>query len=194
MGADIVIHSGTKYLSGHNDTLSGFLVTRTEELSEKLRFIHKTTGAGLSPFDSWLMIRGIKTLAIRMEKQQENAILLANWLSKHPKVQSVYYVGLPTHPGYEISKKQARGFGSMISFKVDTEETAVQLLSKVKLVLYAESLGGVETLITYPMLQTHADVPKEEREAKGIDERLLRISVGIENINDLIVDLGQALG
>lgn len=194
LGADIVIHSGTKYLSGHNDTLSGFLVTRTEELSEKLRFIHKTTGAGLSPFDSWLMIRGIKTLAIRMEKQQENAILLANWLSKHPKVQSVYYVGLPTHPGYEISKKQARGFGSMISFKVDTEETAVQLLSKVKLVLYAESLGGVETLITYPMLQTHADVPKEEREAKGIDERLLRISVGIENINDLIVDLGQALG
>ncbi|NLM12690.1 MAG: PLP-dependent transferase [Epulopiscium sp.] len=193
LGADIVIHSGTKYLSGHNDTLSGFIVTKTEELSEKLRFIHKTTGACLSPFDSWLMIRGIKTLAVRMEKQQENAMYLVNWLTHHPKIQSVYYVGLPSHPGYEISKKQARGFGSMISFKVDSEDTAIQLLNRVKLVLYAESLGGVETLITYPMLQTHADVPKEKREAKGIDERLLRLSVGLENIHDIIVDLQQAL-
>ncbi|MBM7684719.1 trans-sulfuration enzyme family protein [Defluviitalea raffinosedens] len=193
LGADIVLHSGTKYLSGHNDTLSGFLVVRTEELSEKLRFIYKTTGACLSPFDSWLMIRGIKTLAVRMEKQQENAIALANWLCKHPKVQDVYYVGLPTHPDYEISRRQARGFGAMISFKVDSEQTARQILSRVKLILYAESLGGVETLITYPMLQTHADVPQEEREAKGIDERLLRLSVGIEKIDELILDLEQAL-
>jgi len=193
LGADIVIHSGTKYLSGHNDTLAGFIVVRTQELSEKLRFIYKTTGACLAPFDSWLMIRGIKTLAVRMEKQQENAMKLANWMCTHPKMKSVYYVGLPQHPDYEVSKRQARGFGAMISFEVDSEKTAVQMLERVKVVLYAESLGGVETLITYPMLQTHADIPKEEREAKGINERLLRISVGIECIDDIIADLEQAL-
>lgn len=193
LGADIVIHSGTKYLSGHNDTLAGFIVVRTQELSEKLRFIYKTTGACLAPFDSWLMIRGIKTLAVRMEKQQENAMKLANWMCTHPKMKSVYYVGLPQHPDYEVSNRQARGFGAMISFEVDSEKTAVQMLERVKVVLYAESLGGVETLITYPMLQTHADIPKEEREAKGINERLLRISVGIECIDDIIADLEQAL-
>lgn len=193
LGADIVVHSGTKYLSGHNDTLSGFLVAATQELSEKLRFIYKTTGACLAPFDSWLMIRGIKTLSIRMEKQQENALKIANWLCDQPKIKNVYYVGLPTHSDYEISKKQARGFGAMISFQVGSKQTAKQLLERVKLVLYAESLGGVETLITYPMLQTHADVPKEEREAKGIDERLLRLSVGLEYVDDIIADLKQAL-
>lgn len=193
LGADIVIHSGTKYLSGHNDTLGGLLVARTNEIAEQLRFIYKTTGACLSPFDSWLMIRGIKTLAIRMDKQQENAMRIANWLLTHPKVKAVYYAGLPTHPGYEISKKQARGFGAMISFKVDSEITARRLLENVQVVLYAESLGGVETLITYPMLQTHADIPQEEREKKGIDERLLRLSVGIENVEDIIADLDRSL-
>jgi cystathionine beta-lyase/cystathionine gamma-synthase len=193
LGADIVIHSGTKYLSGHNDTLAGFLVVKDTKLSEKLRFIYKTTGACLAPFDSWLIIRGIKTLAIRMEKQQENAACLANWISLQPKVKKVYYTGLTTHPDYEISKKQARGFGAMISFEVDSEKTAVKLLERVKLALYAESLGGVETLITYPMLQTHADIPQNEREAKGINDRLLRLSVGIENIEDIIEDLSQAL-
>lgn len=193
LGADIVVHSGTKYLAGHNDTLAGFLVTRTAEISEKLRYIYKTTGACLAPFDSWLVMRGIKTLAVRMEKQQENAIRLANWLCQHPKVRSVYYVGLPTHPDFEVSLKQSRGFGAMISFKVDSEQTAIQLLQRVKFVLYAESLGGVESLITYPMLQTHADIPKEEREAKGIDETLLRLSVGLEHIDDIIADLEQAL-
>jgi len=192
LGADIVVHSGTKYLSGHNDTLAGFLVVRTKELSEKLRFIYKTTGACLAPFDSWLIIRGIKTLAVRMERQQANAIQLANWLGKQPKVKKVYYIGLETHPNYEISKNQASGFGAMISFEVDSEQTAIRLLERVNLVLYAESLGGVETLITYPMLQTHADVPKEEREAKGINERLLRLSVGLENISDIMEDLEQA--
>jgi len=192
LGADIVVHSGTKYLSGHNDTLAGFLVVRTKELSEKLRFIYKTTGACLAPFDSWLIIRGIKTLAVRMERQQANAIQLANWLGKQPKVKKVYYIGLETHPDYEISKNQASGFGAMISFEVDSEQTAIRLLERVNLVLYAESLGGVETLITYPMLQTHADVPKDEREAKGINERLLRLSVGLENISDIMEDLGQA--
>ncbi|NLU53126.1 MAG: PLP-dependent transferase [Clostridiaceae bacterium] len=193
LGADIVVHSGTKYLSGHNDTLGGLLVARTNEIAEQLRFIYKTTGACLSPFDSWLMIRGIKTLAIRMDKQQVNAMRIANWLLTHPKVKAVYYAGLPTHPGYEISKKQARGFGAMISFKVDNEITARRLLENVQVVLYAESLGGVETLITYPMLQTHADIPQEEREKKGIDERLLRLSVGIENVEDIIADLDRSL-
>lgn len=193
LGADIVIHSGTKYLGGHNDTLAGFLVAATEELSEKLRFIYKTTGACLSPFDSFLMIRGIKTLAIRMEKIQDNAMIIAKWLEKHPKIEEVSYVGLENHSDYEISKRQARGFGGMISIKVDKKETAISLLEKVQLVLYAESLGGVETLITYPMLQTHADLPKEEREAKGINECLLRMSVGIESAKDLIEDLEQAL-
>lgn len=193
LGADIVLHSGTKYLSGHNDTLAGFAVTATPELSEKLRFIYKTTGACLSPFDSWLLIRGIKTLPIRMEKQQQNALALANWLSSHPKIQKVYYVGLPSHPDYGISVKQAKGFGAMISFAVDTGETAKKLLESLRLVIFAESLGGVESLITYPMLQTHADLSKEEREAKGIDERLLRLSVGLEHIDNIIADFEQAL-
>lgn len=193
LGADIVVHSGTKYLSGHNDTLAGFTVAASAELAEQLRFIYKTTGACLSPFDSWLLIRGIKTLPVRMEKQQENALKLAKWLRTQPKIKKVYYVGLPDHPDYEITLKQTTGFGAMISFEVDSEETAKQLLENVKLVFYAESLGGVETLITYPMLQTHADVPKEEREAKGINERLLRLSVGLESIDTIIEDLEQAL-
>ena len=192
LGADIVIHSGTKYLSGHNDTLAGFLVTSSRELSEKLRYIYKTIGACLAPFDSWLLIRGIKTLAIRMERQQENAMQLAQFLTEHPKVRKVYYPGLSTHPDIEISRRQARGFGAMISFEVDTGTTAVRLLERVKLLLYAESLGGVETLITYPMLQTHADVPATEREAKGINGRLLRLSVGLEDLGDLKEDLLQA--
>lgn len=193
LGADIVLHSGTKYLCGHNDTLAGFLVTSNNEIGEHLRFISKTTGGVLSPFDSWLLLRGIKTLPIRMERQQENALVIADWLKKHKKVSSVYYTGLKEHPGYEINKSQARGFGGMISFHVDSEETAVRLLEKVHLIRYAESLGGVESLITYPMLQTHADIPEEEREAKLINNRLLRISVGIEHIDDLIDDLEQAL-
>ncbi len=194
LGADVVLHSGTKYLSGHNDTLAGFLVTKSAEIAEKLRFIYKTTGACLSPFDSFLLIRGIKTLAIRMEKAQANAITIANWLLTQKNVTAVHYVGLEGHPDIEISKGQACGFGSMISFEVDREETAVRILERVQLILFAESLGGVETLITYPMLQTHADVPKAEREARGINERLLRISVGIEDAQDLIEDLKQAIG
>lgn len=192
LGADIVIHSGTKFLSGHNDTLAGFLVAKGEELAEKLRFIYKTTGPCLSPFDSWLVIRGIKTLAIRMDKQQANAMEIASWLSKHPRVKRVHYIGLPDHPGHQVSQRQGRGFGSMISFEVDNEQTARQILERVKLILYAESLGGVETLITYPMLQTHADIPEEERARKGISNRLLRLSVGIEDSRDLIRDLQNA--
>lgn len=193
LGADIVIHSGTKYLSGHNDTLSGFLVTSNSGLLERLRHIYKTTGACLAPFDSWLMLRGIKTLSVRMERQQENAIVLAQWLSKHPKVKKVYYPGLENHPEYEISCRQSSGFGAMLSFEVEEAQIAIDVLEKTRILLYAESLGGVETLITYPMLQTHADVPQEEREAKGINDRLLRLSVGLENLEDLIEDLEQAM-
>lgn len=194
LGADVVIHSGTKYLGGHNDTIAGFLVTAEKLLSERLRFIYKTTGACLAPFDSWLILRGLKTLAVRMDRQQENALTIAGWLSGHQKLNAVYYAGLPGHPGYEISKKQSTGFGAMISFEVCDENTAKAVLEHVKLIQYAESLGGVESLITYPLLQTHADVPEEQRAAKGIDGRLLRLSVGLEAAGDLIADLNQALG
>lgn len=193
LGADIVMHSGTKFLGGHNDTLAGFLVLANEALTEKIRFITKTTGAGLAPFDCWLILRGIKTLPLRMEYQQKNALVIADWLEKQDRVKAVYYIGLPTHPGYEINKMQASGFGSMISFHVDTEQTAVNILNRVKLIQYAESLGGVESLITYPMLQTHADIPEDIRETKGINRTLLRFSVGIEHIDDLIADLEQAI-
>lgn len=192
-GADLVIHSGTKFLGGHNDTLAGFLCTSRNELAERIRYLYKTTGAGLAPFDSFLMLRGIKTLAVRMERQQSNAMKLAHWLQRHEKVRKVYYAGLPEHPGYEVNQKQARGFGSMISFQTDTQETARRILERVRLIAYAESLGGVESLITYPMLQTHGDVPAKVREKLGITERFLRISVGIEHVEDLIADLEQAL-
>lgn len=193
LGADIVIHSGTKYLAGHNDTLAGFIVTNRADIQEKLRFLIKTTGAGLSPFDSWLTLRGIKTLSIRMEKAQENAIKIVDWLKKQKEVTKVLYPGLSDHPGYETQKKQARGFGAMITFNVTSEEKAKSILNRVKLVQFAESLGGVETLITYPVTQTHADVPEEIRLKNGITNSTLRLSVGIENADDLIADLSQAL-
>ena len=189
LGADIVIHSGTKYLGGHNDTLAGFIVTNNEEISEKLRFLIKTTGAGLSPFDSFLLERGIKTLGIRMERAQENAFALAEWLKNQDVVTKVIYPGLPEHPGHEIMKKQARGFGAMITFDLDTKEHAIALLEKVRMIKFAESLGGVETLITYPTTQTHADVPVEIREKNGITDSTLRLSVGIEDSKDLIAEL-----
>ncbi|MDR1589492.1 MAG: PLP-dependent aspartate aminotransferase family protein [Oscillospiraceae bacterium] len=193
LGADIVIHSGTKYLCGHNDTLCGFAVVKDAGLSERLRFLFKTIGPCLAPFDSWLLIRSLKTLALRMEAQQSNARELAEWLLTQPKIKAVHYPGLPEHPQYDISRRQASGFGAMLSFSADTPETAVGILERVRLILYAESLGGVESLITYPMLQTHADIPEAEREAKGIDGCLLRLSVGIESPDDLIADLDHAI-
>lgn len=192
LGADIVIHSGTKYLNGHNDAIAGFTVVKDEELKEKLRYIFKTVGSCLSPFDSWLTLRGIKTLAVRMEKAQENAFLIAGWLKEQGQVTKVFYPGLPEHPGYDIMKKQSRGYGAMISFEVESPELAKRILNKVRLLQFAESLGGVETLITYPIMQTHADVPKDELEENGITDRLLRISVGIEDGRDLLEDLRQA--
>lgn len=192
-GADLVIHSGTKFLGGHNDTLAGFLSTSREDLAAKIRYLYKTVGSCLAPFDSYLLIRGIKTLPIRMERQQENALAIAKWLQTQKKIKQVYYIGLEDHPGYEINKKQTTGFGSMISIRTDSEATARRVLERIRLITYAESLGGVESLMTYPMLQTHGDVPVETRERLGITEDFLRFSVGIENVDDLIADLDQAL-
>ncbi|MDE6212504.1 MAG: PLP-dependent aspartate aminotransferase family protein, partial [Lachnospiraceae bacterium] len=191
LGADIVVHSGTKYLGGHNDTLAGFLVTNREDISEKFRFLIKTTGAGLAPFDSWLILRGIKTLGIRMDRAQENAFLIANWLKGQEAVTQVLYPGLPEHPGYEIMKRQARGFGGMLTFQVRDKDFALSILGKVRLIRYAESLGGVETLITYPYTQTHADVPEEIRVKNGITQQTLRLSVGIEDGADLLAELSD---
>ena len=193
LGADIVIHSGTKYLGGHNDTLAGFLCLKDDTFGEKLYKISYTLGATLSPFDSWLMIRGIKTLAIRMERAQENALAIANWLKQQEKVTKVYYVGLPEHPGYAVNASQSRGSGAMLSFTVETPELAQQVLAKVKIFTFAESLGGPESLITFPATQTHADVPEAEREKLGITACFLRMSVGLEKAEDLIADLDQAL-
>lgn len=193
LGADIVVHSGTKFLGGHNDTLAGLVIAASRELDAKLRYLQMTTGAVLAPLDAWLILRGIKTLPIRMERAQENAFQVAEFLSRHPKVEKVFYVGSSQHPSYEISKKQTTGFGSMISFSVDCKETAVSVLEKVRVFHFAESLGGVESLITYPALQTHAEVPEEVREKLGINSRFLRMSVGIEDVRDLLSDLAQAL-
>lgn len=192
MGADVVIHSGTKFLGGHNDTLAGFIITKSEEVSERIRFLIKTTGAGLAPFDSWLILRGIKTLGIRMEQSQKNAIKIANWLKKQAIVTKVIYPGLTEHIGYDIMRRQARGFGSMITFQVVSKEYAYAILEKVRIIKYAESLGGVESLITYPSTQTHADVPEEVRLKNGITDCTLRLSIGIEDIRDLIAELERA--
>ncbi len=189
LGADIVVHSGTKYLGGHNDTIAGFLVTSSEKISERLRFLIKTTGAGLAPFDSWLILRGIKTLALRMEKAQQNAFRIVEWLQNQKKVTKVYYPGIKGTPGHEICKSQARGFGCMVTFEVESKELVKEILKEVKLIHFAESLGGVETLITYPITQTHADVPKDVLAANGITDRILRMSVGIEDERDLIEEL-----
>ena len=193
LGADVVIHSGTKFLSGHNDTLAGFIVTNRTDIQEKLRFLIKTTGAGLAPFDCWLVERGIKTLAIRMEKAQKNAFAIAEFLSKQPEINRVIYPGLKNHPGYEIMKKQARGFGSMITFEVKNKALVDKILKNVRLIKFAESLGGVESLITYPTTQTHADVPENVRLKNGITDCVLRLSVGIENEEDLIEELKQCI-
>lgn len=193
LGADIVIHSGTKYLAGHNDLVCGLVVTRTPELGERVKFLQNATGGVLGPSDSWLLLRGMKTLALRMEKHNANARLVAKWLTKHPRVRRVYYPGLPDHPGRAVHERQASGYGGMLSFAVDEAPLVPQVLAGVKLIRFAESLGGVESLITFPSVQTHADIPAELREQLGINDRLLRLSVGIEAAEDIIGDLKQAL-
>ena len=193
LGADVVIHSGSKYLSGHNDTISGFVVVKDQALADRVRLLGKTTGGMLAPFDSWLVMRGVKTLALRMEKAQQNAMTLALALKEDPRVTAVYYPGLPEHPGHELSGRQANGYGAMLSFRVDSAETARRVLLRVKLITFAETLGGAESLITYPLTQTHDMVAEDIREHLGITDTLLRLSVGIEDAADLIADLRQAL-
>jgi cystathionine gamma-synthase len=192
LGADIVVHSATKYLGGHNDVLAGLIVTKGQELSDQMFFLHNSIGAVLGPQDSWLLMRGMKTLALRMERHQFNATQIAKWLVTHPMVDEVFYPALETHPGYEVQNKQSSGNTGIFSFKMKDARTIEPILRHIKLIAFAESLGGVESLMTYPAVQTHADIPLDVREAIGVDDRLLRFSVGIEHIDDLIADLANA--
>lgn len=193
LGADVVIYSGTKYLCGHNDVLSGFLILRDNTLLEPLFNATMSEGNQLDPFDSWLMLRSLKTLGVRLRQQERNAKRIAEALKANPHVTDVFYVGDPDHPNYELSKRQTTGFGAMISFKTDTHERALAVLERTKLILFAESLGGTESLVTYPLVQTHGSIPKPMLDKLSIDDRLLRLSVGIEDIDDLLADLEQAL-
>ncbi|GHT51114.1 cystathionine gamma-synthase [Spirochaetia bacterium] len=192
-GADIVIHSGTKYIAGHHDTLCGLLVLNdTEKYETVLRNAQMSEGATLGPFDAWLALRGMKTLALRMEKSQQNAIKIADMLRSNPAVEKVFYTGFSDHPGHTVSKKQSRGFGSMISFYLKDPTRIPDVLKKVSLIMFAESLGGVESLITYPLVQTHSAIPEHLRNKTGVNDKLLRLAVGIESAEDLIADLKQA--
>ena len=193
LGADIVVHSGTKYLSGHNDTLAGFVISKDKSVCEEIRNAFKIIGSSLAPFDSWLILRGIKTLAVRMERAAQNAERIASFLKENPHVTRVLYPGLPEHQGYEIMKKQSRGFGAMLTFDIDSPERVEGILKNLKVIQYAESLGGTESLITYPILQTHADVPTDMLSECGVSRTTLRMSVGIENVDDLINDLEAVL-
>lgn len=193
LGADIVVHSGTKYLCGHNDVIAGIAVVTTPELAAHFEGQMKSRGNGLAPMDSWLVLRGIKTLPLRMQRHNENAKEVSGWLRQHPKVKKVYYAGFEDHEGYAVSLSQTTGFGGMISFELDSEETARNLLTRVNMILFAESLGGTETLVTYPLTQTHESTPPDVREKLGINERFIRISIGIEDVRDIIADLEQAL-
>ena len=192
LGADITVYSATKYLAGHNDTVAGLVAVKDPQLAEQVYFHQNSVGAVLGPQDSWLAIRGMKTLSVRLDRQQENADRIARWLAGHPQVKKVHYPGLETHPGHAILKRQARGCGAMIAFEVTERRLVEQLLLKTQLISFAESLGGVETLITFPEVQTHADIEPAVRQRLGINDVLLRLSVGIEDGNDLIADLAQA--
>jgi len=196
LGADIVMHSSTKYLGGHSDVIQGALIMNDAGLREKLYFIQKSCGAVPGPMDCFLMLRGIKTLHVRMRQHCENGRIIAEWLRKHPKVSKVYWPGFTDHPGYAIAKKQMRDFGGMISFELkdESEKETRRVLSSTKLFALAESLGGVESLINHPASMTHASIPKEERIRNGLKDSLIRLSVGIEDAEDLIEDLEKAIG
>jgi cystathionine gamma-synthase/cystathionine beta-lyase len=193
LGADIAVYSGSKYLAGHNDTICGIAVVRDPELAKRVYFHQNAAGAVLGPQDSWLVVRGLKTLGVRLDRQQQNAGAIAAFLAGHPAVTKVLFPGLAAHPGHELMQRQSRGFGAMISFEVAARELVEGFLGRLKLISFAESLGGVESLATYPWLQTHADIAPEIRARLGISETLLRLSVGIEDARDLIADLAQAL-
>lgn len=193
LGAHIVVHSMTKFLNGHSDCTGGAVILSRQEDADKIFFIQRSAGSGLAPMDCWLVSRGIKTLAVRMQQHDKNGMAIAKYLEKHPKVKRVLYPGLASHPQHEVAKKQQKGFGAMISFDLGDMEAARRLLNKVHLCSLAESLGGVETLISLPALMTHASVPPNVRAEIGITDGLVRISVGIEDVEDLIADLDQAL-
>lgn len=193
LGADIVLHSATKYLGGHSDVVAGLVVVNDDRLATDLHFVQNSTGGILGPQDSWLLIRGIKTLGLRMEAHEANARQIADFLVKHPSVKKVYYPGLESHPQHEVAKRQSAGFGGMLSFDVGSGEKAAEILKKVKYFTLAESLGAVESLISVPARMTHASIPKDRREELGITDGLIRISVGIEDAEDLIEDLANAL-
>ena len=193
LGADIVIHSTTKYLNGHSDGVGGAVVMNDSAMAERLKFLQNAAGAVLGPMDSWLVLRGVKTLAVRMRQHCENGIAVANFLAAHLKVKTVHYPGLTSHPQYDLGRKQMHGPGGMLSFETGSIENARTVLNSVRLCSLAESLGGVETLISHPATMTHASVPPEERQRLGITDGLVRISVGIEDVEDLIADLDQAL-
>ena len=192
LGADITVYSASKYLAGHNDTVAGLVVAKEPQLAERVYFLQNSVGAVLGPQDSWLVIRGMKTLSVRMDRQQENAARIASWLEGHPRVARVHYPGLADHPGHALLQSESAGFGAMIAFEVNEPAQVERLLTKTSLISFAESLGGVETLITFPEAQTHADIKPEIRKRLGINNVLLRLSVGIEDADDLIADLAQA--
>ncbi len=194
LGVDLVVHSMTKYLGGHADVLGGAIVTRRDDLHERLRFAQNALGAVPSPFDCWLVLRGVKTLAVRMERHCDNAEAIARFLAGHPKVERVLYPGLPSHPGHGTAKRQMRRFGGMLSFVLKDPSTALGVLRRFEVMTLAESLGGVESLIEHPATMTHASMPEAEREARGITGGLVRLSVGIEDVEDLLEDLRRALG
>ena len=193
LGADLVVHSTTKYLNGHSDGVGGAVILNDPALADRLKFLQNAAGAILGPFDSWLALRGVKTLAVRMERHNRNGLAVAEFLAGHPKVKGVHYPGLPSHPQHALARKQMSGFGGMISFETGSLGSARTVLNSVRLCSLAESLGGVETLISHPATMTHASVPAEERQRIGITDSLVRISVGIEDVEDIIADLDQAL-
>jgi cystathionine beta-lyase/cystathionine gamma-synthase len=193
LGADVVVHSTTKYLNGHSDGVGGVLVTNDAALADRLYFLQNAAGAILSPFDSWLVLRGIKTLGVRMRQHDANGRRVASFLSEHPKAERVYYPGLASHPQHELARRQMSGFGGMISFETGSYENARAVLNNVRLCSLAESLGGVETLICHPASMTHASVPEPERLRLGITDGLVRISVGVEDVEDIIEDLDAAM-
>jgi cystathionine beta-lyase/cystathionine gamma-synthase len=193
LGADFVLHSTTKYLNGHSDGVGGVIVVNDSAIAERLKFLQNAAGAILGPFDSWLILRGVKTLAVRMRQHDANGQAIARFLAVHPRVRKVYYPGLPTHPQHELARRQMKGFGGMIAFETGSLDNARAVLRSVRLCSLAESLGGVETLISHPATMTHASVPPEDRERLGITPGLVRISAGIEDVEDLIADLDEAL-
>ena len=193
LGADMVVHSTTKFLNGHSDGLGGVVVCTRPEQAEQLGFVQKTVGAILSPFECWLVLRGVKTLAVRMEQHDRNGRVIAEFLAQHKKIKKVFYPGLPEHPQYELAQKQMTGFGSMISFETGSLSNANKMLRRVRVCALAESLGGVETLISHPATMTHAGLGEKGRKEIGITDGMVRISVGVENVEDIIADLDQAL-